>query len=117
MAKGKLTQKQAIFYRLYQAFKDNPGHYIPVHEFMGEIYAKEVGLWGYVSYECSARASEMVTSNPHLIESTKLTGRSGAKYNGYRIKLELPKGTIPDPSLVDFYNKIKRQPSLPTIPS
>jgi len=112
MNKKKITQKEAIFYTLYQAFKETPGEYIPVFKFMGEVYAKEVGLWGYVSHECSARASEIKSSNPHLIESITITGKSGAKYYGYRINPNTEKGTLPDQSLVAFYNKIKRQREL-----
>lgn len=112
MTKKKITQKEAIFYKLYQAFKDNRGQYIPVFEFMGEIYAKEVGLWGFVSHECSARCSEIKTANPHLIDSIVITGKSGAKYYGYRINPEATKESLPDRSLVEFYHKIKRQPTL-----
>ncbi len=112
MNRKKITQKEAIFYKLYQAFKDTPGVYIPVFEFMGEVYAKEVGKWGFVSHECSARCSEMKKENPLLIQSITITGKSGAKYYGYRINPEVPKDITLDKSLVDIYKKIKRQPAL-----
>lgn len=112
MTKKKITQKEAIFYKLYQSFKDTPGVYIPVFEFMGEVYAKEVGKWGFVSHECSARCSEMKKENPQLIESTVITGKSGAKYYGYRINPAVPKDVVLDKSIREFYQKIKRQPQL-----
>lgn len=107
--KKKITQKEAIFYTLYQAFKETPGEYIPVFKFMGEVYAKEVGLWGYVSHECSARCSELKSENPLLIESITITGKSGAKYYGYRIKPGVGPDVQIDPKLKIFYKKIKRQ--------
>lgn len=112
MTKKKITQKEAIFYRLYQAFKDRRGEYIPVFEFMGETYAKEVGLWGYVSHECSARCSELKKENPQLIQSTVITGKSGAQYYAYRINPEVAKDVRIDEKLRPFYAKIKRQPNL-----
>ena len=115
MTKKKITQKEAIFYLLYQFFKDKRGEYIPVYKFMGEIYAKEVGLWGFVSHECSARCSELKRDNHFLIQSTVITGKSGAKYFGYRINPLADENTPLEASLVPFYKKIKRQPTL--IPS
>ncbi len=112
MNKKKITQKEAIFYKLYQAYKDKKGEYIPVFEFMGETYAKEVGLWGYVSHECSARCSEMVRENRGLIQSTPIKGKSGATFYGYRINPEAKADSEFDPSLRPFYKKIKRQPTL-----
>ena len=110
--KKKLTQKEAIFYKLYQSFKEKRGEYIPVFEFMGEIYSKDLGLWGYVSHECSARCSELKSNNPSLIQSTTITGKSGAKYYGYRINPEANSETQVEESLKSFYKRIKRQPNL-----
>jgi hypothetical protein len=107
MNRKKITQKEAIFYKLYQAFKDQPGVYIPVFEFMGEIYAKEVSKWGFVSHECSARASEMRRDNPGLIEAKKVTGVSGAKYYTYRINPEAKPEMIKDELLARFYKILK----------
>jgi hypothetical protein len=112
MTKRKITQKEAIFYKLYQAYKEERGKYIPVFEFMGEIYAKEVDLWGYVSHECSARCSELKTENPQLIQSTVITGKSGAKYYGYRIDPLAKSDAVFHKNLHAFYKRIKRQPSL-----
>ncbi len=112
MTKKKITQKEAIFYRLYEAFKEKPGEYLPVFSFMGEVYAKEVGLWGYVSHECSARCSELKWRNPEMIQSIEIIGKSGAKYYGYRINPDVQKEMIKDEKLYAFYKKIKRQPEL-----
>lgn len=108
MARRKITQKEAIFYQLYNSFKEDPSVFIPVFEFMGEKYCEELGLWGFVSHECSARCSEMKKENPNLIESTTITGRSGAKYYGYRLKSNASAAYIEDKKLLDFYERLKR---------
>lgn len=107
MAKTKLTQKEAIFYQLYNAHKKMPGEYIPVFKFMGEIYCKELGLWGFVSHECSARCSEMKKENPALIEFKTIYGKSGAKYYGYRFTLYPKPDMIRDEKLRKFHRMIK----------
>lgn len=107
MTKKKITQKEAIFYTLYKAFKETPGEYIPVFKFMGEVYCKELGLWGFVSHECSARSSEMRKENPGLIEITTITGKSGAKYYGYRFSADAKAELIKDESLLKFYKSLK----------
>ena len=99
MAKKKVTQKEAIFYALYKHLREKPGEYIPVFNFMGEIYVKEVALWGFVSHECSARCSEMKKENPDLIQSTVIIAKSGARYFGYRLNPEPKRNMINDDSL------------------
>lgn len=110
MTRKKITQKEAIFYTLYRAFKDTPGEYVPVFKFMGEVYVPEVGKWGFVSHECSARASELRTENPGLIEKTTITGKSGAKYYGYRFSANAKPDLILDKNLLSFYQVIKPKP-------
>lgn len=107
--KNRVSQKEAIFYRLYQQFKgEEQEKYIPVHEFMGEVWVEELGRWGYVSYECSARLSEMYRENSELIERKTITGKSGAHYYGYRFTLAPGKAElIKDPALFAFYKLIK----------
>jgi len=107
MARNKLTQKEAIFYQLYMAFKSTPGEYIPVFKFMGEVHSPELGLWGFVSHECSARSSEMRKENPELVEATTITGKSGAKYFGYRFNPAAKFEMIRDEALQSFYNRLK----------
>lgn len=109
----RLTQHEGIFYQLYRAWKDAKdrgveARYIPVHELMGEIYCPEAGKWGYVSYECSARASEMTKANPGLIQRERLRGRSGASYYGYRFNPNPTKDMIKDPAMIRFHKQIKR---------
>lgn len=110
MTKKKITQKEAIFYILYRSFKENPGEYIPVFKFMGEVYCPEVGKWGFVSHECSARASELRSENPGLIDKTVITGKSGAKYYGYRFSANAKPELIKDKNLHVFYQRIKPKP-------
>ena len=108
MRKNKITQKQAIFYLLLKSRKENPLHFIPVFRFMGEVFVEELGKWGFVSHECSARASELAKENPNLIESTKISGKSGAKYYAYRFRETANASCIEDPALREFYRNIKR---------
>ena len=103
----RLTQKEAIFYALYNKFKEGKGEYIPVWQFMGEHYSKEVGKWGFVSHECSARSSEMKRDNPELIQRVTITGKSGARYYGYRINPMVTLKMIQDEALLVFHKKVK----------
>jgi len=107
--KTKLTQKETIFYILYQSHKDTATieRFVPVFEFMGETYCKELGLWGFVSHECSARASEMKSENPQMFERKTIHGKSGAKYYGYRITLYPKPEMLKDEKLISFHKKIK----------
>lgn len=106
MKKGMHTQKEAIFYTLYTLFKAKDEKYLPVHKLMGEVFVKETNQWGYASYECSARASEMIKENPGLLMRTRLTGKSGASYYGYRISPMAKPELIKDEKLFAFYKRI-----------
>lgn len=103
----KPTMRQTIFYRLFTNRRGN-NDYIAVHEFMGEYFIEPLLSWGYVSYECSARLSEIYTKNPGLLDRQMLTGKSGAQYYGYRIHPDA-RGTqqIADEDLLKFYELIK----------
>lgn len=107
MRKNKATQKEAIFYQLYKHFKSNRGEYIPVFKFMGEVYIKELGIWGFVSHEVSARCSELKKINPELIQSIIINAKSGAKYYGYRINPNPNREMIKDEQILKFYNKLR----------
>lgn len=106
--KNRVTQKEGIFYILYMRFKDKKIDYVPVFQLMGETYVKEINLWAYVSYECSARASEIMTENPGLLQRIKLRGRSGAKYYGYRLTPAPNIDLFKDPSLLHFYRRVSK---------
>lgn len=103
----KISQKEAIFYQLYRHFKSpKQADYVPVFALMGEVWCEEVKKWGFVSYEVSARSSEMIKENPGLIMRTRLTGRSGAKHYGYRISPLAKPDLIKDGKLLAFYRQI-----------
>jgi len=107
MKKIKVTQTQAIFYKLYEARKVDREKYIPIFELIGEVYVKPVGVWGFVSYEVSARMSELYAKNPKLFERVRITGKSGAKYFAYRLSLNVTPADIVDLDLKEFYDKVK----------
>lgn len=109
MAKNKITQHQGIFYQLYQSRKQDPKKYIPIWQLIGEVEVPELGLWAYISYEVSARMSELYKDNPTLFERTLITGKTGAKYYAYRIKIDVTPEDMRDQDLVTFYKKIKNK--------
>lgn len=103
----KLTQREAIFYTLYRALKEKPHEFIPVFKFMGEVYCPKLNVWGFVSHECSARASEMRKDMPTLIQSVEIIGKSGARYFGYRLNPNAQPWMIEDRAMLRFYEEIK----------
>lgn len=105
--RNRITQREAIFYQLYKKFKEKDGEYIPVFQLMGEVWCPEVSKWGFVSYECSARASEMIKGNPELIQRHSIRGKSGATYYGYRINPYVRVEMIQDADLHAFHKRIK----------
>lgn len=106
--KNRLTMKETCFYLLYKKFKEGKGEYIPVFSFMGETFSEEVSKWGFVSYECSARLSELYSENPGLIQRQMLTGKSGAHYYGYRITPTPTLDLIKDEALRAFHKRISK---------
>ena len=106
--RNKITQKQAIFYQLYKNKISKPDEFIPVWQLIGEVYADEIGLWGFISYEVSARMSELWNKNPLLFERKQVVGRTGAKYYAYRIRHVASSSDINDKEILEFYQKIKR---------
>lgn len=86
----KLTQTQIILGRLIrkQIEAKNTGErneLMAPHHFMGEVYFYECDGDYFVSYEASARLSTLYSENDGLLYREKVTGRSGAKYYGYRL--------------------------------
>ena len=109
--KTKITQKEAIFYQLYMqrvlAETDEEKYkYIQIWKLIGEVFCPEVHLWGFVSYEVSARASEMFKYNTGLLERKYMRGKTGARYYGYRISINAKPSLIQDEKLLKFYQSI-----------
>jgi hypothetical protein len=107
MKKVKVTQVQTMFYKLYEARKLDKEKYTPIFELIGEAYVKPIGVWGFVSYEVSARMSEMFKKNPKLLERKYIIGKSGAKYYAYRLSINVTPADIVDLDLKEFYDKCK----------
>lgn len=103
----KITQHQGIFYQLYKSRIENPERFIPIWQLIGEVEVPELGLWAFISYEVSARMSELYRENPRLFERKLVTGKTGAQYYAYRIAWEVMPGDIINPSIRDFYKLIK----------
>jgi len=112
--KKKLTQHEAIFYRMYDAHRKAKAsgtklELIPVHGFMGEIFSEEVELWGYVSYEVGARISELYADHPGLFYREMMHGRTpGVKYYGYRIADTANPALIKDPKIRLLYDRCRK---------
>lgn len=104
----KVTQKQGIFYQLYRLREKDPEEYTPIWQLIGEVYVEELNKWAFVSYEVSARMSEIYSDNPTLLERKMVTGKTGAKYYAYRLRMGVNINDIQDPKLLSFYKQIKR---------
>ena len=104
---SKITQKQAVFYKLYKARLENKEKYVPIWEFLGEILVEERGEWVFMSYKCPTRLTDIYQENPGLLEREYITGRSGAMYYGYRFPERVTTDLIKDPKLLSFFNSIK----------
>lgn len=103
----KLTQKQQIFYRLLVERKLRPVQYMPIWQFIGEFHIAEADQWGFISYEVSARMSELWREIPDgVIQREIVTGRSGAKYYSYRINPELNRATLLGKYLLPQYEHV-----------
>ena len=104
----KITQKQAIFYQLYKRHKAGIREHFEIWKLMGEVYCDEVKKWGFVSYEASARLSEMTKENPDLLERKLVTGKTGSTYYTYRINPCANVSHIRDSKLRDLHRTISR---------
>ncbi len=107
--KNKVTQSQAIFYQLYKSRLADPYKYIPIWQLIGEVFIQELGIWAFVSYEVSARMSELWGANPYLFERKTVTGKTGAHYFAYRINFEVMPEHIVEPDLKRFYLSVKQK--------
>lgn len=116
---SKVTQKQAAFYTLYDEFRRAKAlptpeermdafRFVPTFEFVGEIHIPELGIWVLRSYKCPTRLTDIFQENPRLLDRHLITGKSGAKYYGYRFKKDVTPECIEDPILREFYGKIKK---------
>lgn len=118
MAKTKITQREAVFYQMMLRHREDKKNgqefgYINVFDFMGEVYCRELGLWGFVSHECSARASKLYSENVdrltgfQLFERKLVYGRSGAKWYAYRLNPHATKKNVISDDLKRFRSRVK----------
>lgn len=114
----KITQREAVFYQMYtlhrrEKAEGKPHDFINVFDFMGEVYCKEVGKYGFVSHMCSARASELFAenknwrTNENLFERKKVHGRSGAVWYAYRLNTHPREELIISDDLKRFYKQLR----------
>jgi hypothetical protein len=106
--KNKITMYQAIFYQLYMARKKDKERYIPIWKLIGEVYVKELDKWAFVSYEISARISEMYYENPLLLERKHVIGKSGSRYYAYRLSQRVSVSAIRNEKVLSFYLRLKK---------
>ncbi len=106
--KFKESQKEVVFYLLYESHKEDAEKYLMAHEFArGEVFIKPLSRWSFASYKCPARLSEIYNENPGLLERKKIRGKSDAVYYAYRITVYPKVELIKDEALLAFYQKIK----------
>lgn len=104
----RITQPEAIFYKLYMNRAEGGNAYIPVWQFIGEVFIAELGRWAFISYEATARLSEMWSENPGFLDREKRPGKSGGrKYYHYRIHPQATSELIRDPELKAFFKLIQ----------
>ena len=105
----KISQKLLAFYRLYKLSKEKPEEYLKTWECLGEIHVEEFNHWGFMSYKCPTRLTDLYQENPDLFERVEVKGRSGTKYFAYRIAIGADKSMIKDPTLKEFYLALRQQ--------
>lgn len=99
--------REAIFYQLIKNHQKTPYEYIPVSQFQGDVWCKELNLGGFVSHECSARLSEINSDNPHLLEIEKRKAKyTPAKYHCYRLRPDFDPSYIKDKGLRSFFERL-----------
>lgn len=103
----KVTQKQMAFFRLYHERRVDPEKFLPTWEFVGELYINEFDQWVLMSYKCPTRLSDLYKENPTLLERSLITGKSGAHYYGYRLRVGVSPADIKDDSIREFYKELK----------
>lgn len=108
MKADKITQKKAVFYILWKAYKENPEQYTPAWKFVGELAVPELNKAFFMSYKCPTNGLDIYFDNPGLIERRYFTGKSGAKYYEYRIAPNPSVEKIKDESIIEFYKLIKK---------
>ena len=113
----RVTQHQGIFYQLYKARFENPEQYIPIWKLIGEIFIKEISQWVFISYEVSARMSELYRKNSNLFQRIEIEGKTGAKYFAYRININVVPEDILDIDLKKFYKLIKSREQAIFVPN
>ena len=102
----RISQQQAIFYRLIQNRNDGDNRFLSAWEFQGFIEMPEFRERFFMSYECSARLSEMYSENPGLLERKWMHGRR--HFYGYRIAEDASAKSITDASLRALYKELKQ---------
>lgn len=107
MQKRKITQKKAVFYVLWKAYREDPKQFIPAWKFVGELEISELDVWFFMSYKCPANGVDIYFENPELIERRQTKGKTGAKYYEYRIAANPSVDKIKDPELLQFYKDLK----------
>ncbi len=107
---NKVTQKQMAFYKLFSARSEDPERYVSTWEFLGEMFIKELNQWVLMSYKCPTRLTDLFQENPQLLERKLVTGKSGATYYGYRLRVGGTKEDIKDVLIKKFYHRLKNEP-------
>lgn len=114
MKASRMTQKKAVFYILFKAYRENPEQYVQAWKFVGELYVEELGSHFFMSYKCPANGVNLYFENPGLIERRMTTGKSGAKYYEYRLAPNPSVERIQDKDVLDFYKLIRAREVRPS---
>ncbi len=104
----EITQHQAIFYFFYKKYIENKNELTPLWRVVGEHYINEFDQWVLISYEVSARMSELYKNNPELFYREWQTGKSGSRYYAYKIAENPNLEKIKQEEIREFYLLLKR---------
>lgn len=82
--------------------------YIPTWRFVGELeYHTKQGLrYGFMSYKCPTRLTDIYQDNPGFLERKLVEGRSGSKYFAYRISPGVSRSVVVDKALTAFIESL-----------
>lgn len=110
--KPKITQEFQVFYKLYQAYKENQDRWVSTWEFVGEMFIKELNEWVLMSYKTPTNGLNIFFKNPGLVQREWFKGKSGSHYYQYRFAPGVNATLIKDKDMLEFYTLIKSKQTL-----
>jgi hypothetical protein len=108
----KISQKEAVMLYIIKQRKLKRIDYIPAWELVGDRLIAGEQTFYFFSYKCPARLSDLFKTenfdNGGWLERTEVKGKSGSKYEAYRVSPEIKNmeelvGRMKDGILKEFF--------------